>query len=228
MTSSSDEAKALQAWLYEVHPGRPASFYSLIEVYCQLALSGSKRMTLVSQGDRARFRSRHIQEVLSPSVVDLPGPGSVVWDVGSGAGLPGIPLAIARPDISVLLVEPRNRRASFLERAVFALKLPNARVAPCALSQVEVNEGAVDLFFSRALAWNLEMIASAEHAGTASAAIARFGGKDVVPGVDVLPLCQAPHRGLQVWPRQAWISLASHQDASQGPDLLCTDSGDED
>jgi len=54
-------------------------------------------------------------------------PGAVV-DLGSGAGFPGIPLAICRPDTPVVLVEERRRKASFLETAVAELGLRNARV----------------------------------------------------------------------------------------------------
>ena len=49
-------------------------------------------------------------------------------DVGSGAGLPGIPLAILRPDLTVRLVEPLLRRATFLTEVVAALGLANVEV----------------------------------------------------------------------------------------------------
>lgn len=49
-------------------------------------------------------------------------------DVGSGGGFPGIPLAIARPDVSFCLLEPRRKRASFLRVAVQELDLANVRV----------------------------------------------------------------------------------------------------
>ena len=49
-------------------------------------------------------------------------------DVGSGAGFPGVPLAIARPDASVTLLEPRKKRAAFLRHVLEALSLPNAEV----------------------------------------------------------------------------------------------------
>jgi 16S rRNA (guanine527-N7)-methyltransferase len=51
-----------------------------------------------------------------------------VLDVGSGAGLPAIPIAIKRPDIQITLCEIRSKRAAFLERAVSSLKLSNAKV----------------------------------------------------------------------------------------------------
>ena len=55
-------------------------------------------------------------------------PNTAVLDVGSGAGLPAIPIAIMRPDIQITLCEIRNKRAAFLERVVSGLQLKNCRV----------------------------------------------------------------------------------------------------
>lgn len=56
------------------------------------------------------------------------GPELDVCDVGSGAGLPGVVLALARPDLQVTLVEPLLRRTTFLEEVVAELELPNVEV----------------------------------------------------------------------------------------------------
>ena len=61
--------------------------------------------------------------------------GAAVADVGSGAGLPGLVLAIARPDLRVTLVEPLLRRTRFLEEAVAVLGLEE---------QVEVRRGRAE------------------------------------------------------------------------------------
>jgi len=55
-------------------------------------------------------------------------PGWRVLDLGSGVGLPGLPIAIWRPDLTVVLCEVRQRRAAFLELAVGVLKLQNVTV----------------------------------------------------------------------------------------------------
>ncbi len=55
-------------------------------------------------------------------------PNATVLDVGSGAGLPAIPIAIMRPDIQITLCEIRQKRAAFLERVVSSLQLKNSRV----------------------------------------------------------------------------------------------------
>ena len=54
--------------------------------------------------------------------------GERVVDIGSGAGFPGLPLAIARPDLSVTLVEPRQKKAAFLRHCIRELALGNATV----------------------------------------------------------------------------------------------------
>jgi 16S rRNA (guanine527-N7)-methyltransferase len=55
-------------------------------------------------------------------------PNAKVLDVGSGAGLPAIPIAIMRPDIQITLCEIRSKRAAFLERVVSSLQLTNSNV----------------------------------------------------------------------------------------------------
>jgi 16S rRNA (guanine527-N7)-methyltransferase len=59
-----------------------------------------------------------------------------VIDIGSGAGFPGLPIAILRPDLSVVLLEPRGKRAAFLRHVVRALKLPNATVLEARIQEV--------------------------------------------------------------------------------------------
>jgi 16S rRNA (guanine527-N7)-methyltransferase len=63
--------------------------------------------------------------------------GARVVDIGSGAGLPGIPLAIARPDIFVTLLEPREKRASFLQHAIRKVPVENARVEKARSSELD-------------------------------------------------------------------------------------------
>ena len=94
-----------------------------LDRYCELVRKWSDRIDLVAEGDLRRFRSRHVDDSLRalPLLESLP-PGPVV-DVGAGAGLPGIPLAIACPGRLVRLIEPRLKRAAFLEEVVRELDL---------------------------------------------------------------------------------------------------------
>ncbi len=70
-------------------------------------------------------------------------------DVGSGAGLPGLVWAIARPDLSVTLVEPLLRRTTFLEEAVAELDLANVTVLRARAEEVEAT---FDVVTARAVA----------------------------------------------------------------------------
>lgn len=76
------------------------------------------------EGDK--LWSRHVSNSLA--LVDLLGDGIDVADVGSGAGLPGIPVAIVRPDLFMTLLEPLLRRVTFLNETVEELGLRNVRV----------------------------------------------------------------------------------------------------
>ena len=85
-----------------------------------LATDGTTR-GLIGPREVDRLWSRHV--VNSVGVANLIPQGVSVLDVGSGAGLPGIPLALARPDLSITLLEPLLRRSTFLSEVVEALDL---------------------------------------------------------------------------------------------------------
>jgi 16S rRNA (guanine527-N7)-methyltransferase len=91
--------------------------------YAALVRRWAPRLDLVSPGDLARFEERHIRDSLraAPLLDGLPAGPAV--DVGSGAGLPGIPLALAARARPWRLLEPRIRRAAFLEECVRVLEL---------------------------------------------------------------------------------------------------------
>jgi 16S rRNA (guanine527-N7)-methyltransferase len=93
----------------------------LAEAYAELLASDGVIRGLIGPREAPRMWDRHL---LNCAVVaELIPSGAVVADVGSGAGLPGIVLAVARPDLSVVLVEPLARRTAFLIEAVSALGL---------------------------------------------------------------------------------------------------------
>jgi 16S rRNA (guanine527-N7)-methyltransferase len=75
--------------------------------------------------------------------------GARLLDIGSGAGLPGLPLAIVRPDLAVTLLEPRGKRAAFLRHAVRAVPVQNAQVLEERVEKLAV--AAYDVATVRAL-----------------------------------------------------------------------------
>jgi 16S rRNA (guanine527-N7)-methyltransferase len=84
-----------------------------------------EELGLIGPLELPRLWTRHILN--SVLVAPLLSPG-VVGDIGSGAGLPGIVLAIARPDVSFVLIEPMERRVDWLTRESAELGLENVRV----------------------------------------------------------------------------------------------------
>lgn len=103
--------------------------------YGRLLHAKSASLALVAKGDRNEIFTRHVQDSLNPvSLLDRP-PASVL-DIGSGGGLPGIPLAIAWPGTDVVLLESRERKAGFLEQTVRALELRRVEVICARLEDV--------------------------------------------------------------------------------------------
>lgn len=77
--------------------------------------------------------------------------GGKLADLGTGAGLPGIPLAIANPALQVTLVESNGKKTRFLREVVRTLPLPNARVAQSRIEALD-EPGTYDAIVARALA----------------------------------------------------------------------------
>jgi 16S rRNA (guanine527-N7)-methyltransferase len=113
-----------------------------------LAGAGIER-GLIGPREVARLWERHLLNCAA--VADLVPSGTTVCDLGSGAGLPGIPLAIRRPDLQVTLLEPLLRRTRFLDEVVEALALPNVQVRRGRAEEL-VGSALFDVVTSRAVA----------------------------------------------------------------------------
>lgn len=92
-----------------------------IESYVSLLGTTGVEWGLIGPREVPRLWERHVLN--SVAIAGLIASGATVADVGSGAGLPGIPLAVLRPDLDVVLLEPKVRRADFLDQAVAELGL---------------------------------------------------------------------------------------------------------
>ena len=89
--------------------------------YAEILSTAGVERGLLGPREVGRIWDRHILN--SAAIAELLHPGERVIDIGSGAGLPGIPLAIARPDLDVVLLEPLLRRSEFLNEVVGELGL---------------------------------------------------------------------------------------------------------
>ena len=90
--------------------------------YAQILQSWGIERGLIGPREGERIWERHISNCL-PITTLIPR-GVAVIDIGSGAGLPGIVIALARPDLEVTLIEPLQRRVDFLNEVVSQLELP--------------------------------------------------------------------------------------------------------
>ncbi len=97
--------------------------------YLARLIATSERMNLTAIVEPADAWSRHALDALAivREVADVPA-GATLVDVGSGGGVPGVPLAIARPDLRVVLVEATQKKATFLASVATSLGLSNVRV----------------------------------------------------------------------------------------------------
>jgi 16S rRNA (guanine527-N7)-methyltransferase len=123
---------------------------SAVRCYADALASAGVHRGLIGPREAGRLWSRHLLNcaVLAPL---LPA-GCRVVDIGSGAGLPGIPLAIARPDCRFDLLEPLERRCAFLTEVVTDLGLQNCRVVRGRAEQLVAACGGADVVTARAVA----------------------------------------------------------------------------
>jgi 16S rRNA (guanine527-N7)-methyltransferase len=104
----------------------PADRLPLLEAYAGLLASEGVVRGLIGPREVPRLWDRHLVNcgLLAPLVPE----GATVADLGSGAGLPGLVLALARPDLEVTLIEPMARRTAFLTEAVARLGVERVEV----------------------------------------------------------------------------------------------------
>lgn len=95
--------------------------------YAELIRKWNPRINLIAPGTVDQIETRHLADSLQ--LVQASHSARTGWaDLGSGGGLPGLVVAIARPDLSVSLVESDQRKATFLRTVVRELSLPNVTV----------------------------------------------------------------------------------------------------
>lgn len=164
-------------------------------VYAELLADAGVERGLIGPREVPRLWDRHLVNCgrLGPEL----SAGDRVADVGSGAGLPGLVLAILRPDVEVTLIEPMLRRTTFLTEAVEALGLTNTTVRRDRAEATRDLAGTFDVVMARAVApleklagWTAPLLrvggrllalkgsSAAEELDAARAALARLGVAD--------------------------------------------------
>lgn len=127
--------------------------------YLALLVRWNATYNLTAIRDPREMVSKHLLDSLAMAAHVADG---TLADLGTGPGLPGIPLAIARPGLRVTLVESNGKKARFLRAAVRELGLPNAEVAESRIEALD-RPGAFDQITARALATLPQIIAFGGH-----------------------------------------------------------------
>jgi 16S rRNA (guanine527-N7)-methyltransferase len=147
----STERKELEAGLEAL--GLDRALAEPLLAYLALLLRWNAAYNLTAIRDPREMVSKHLLDSLAMHAATAPlaAAGGSLADLGTGAGFPGIPLAIAQPGLQVALVESNGKKARFLREAVRSLGLANAKAVESRIEAVDA-PGAFDAITARALA----------------------------------------------------------------------------
>ena len=187
-----------ECWQRQLAAGLEAMRLQLEQAQRQTLLD---YLALLAKWNRAynltavRNPAEAVSRQLLDSLVVLPLlTGSRILDLGSGAGLPGIPLAIARPDIRVTLLDANRKKCRFMEQAKLELAIPNIEVV-CVRVEHYRPEAGFELILSRAFASLPDMVAQASRLLVPDGAMLALKGK--LPRAEISQLEQRG-MGLQI------------------------------
>ena len=113
--SVSSEGVSRETLIAKYFPGQEGS----IQAFTEFLTGAGIERGLIGPREGERIWDRHIFNCLP--IIQLIPNGASLFDIGSGAGLPGIVIALARPDLQITLIEPLERRVEFLNEAVAAI-----------------------------------------------------------------------------------------------------------
>ncbi len=99
-----------------------------LEIYLRLLLEWNTKMDLTAVEEEADLTDRHFMDCLTVLRTDLVPQGASFIDVGTGAGFPGMVLAMARPDLHVVLMDAQRKRLKFLEAVAAETGTGNAEI----------------------------------------------------------------------------------------------------
>lgn len=145
MTAGQPDYPAFAAACRQLGIEITESQFQALLTYQTLLLDWNKKINLISRRDTERILTYHLIDSLAASRL-IP-EKAVCADIGTGAGLPGIPLAIVRPDLQLVLIESIQKKCRFLEAACARLELTNTRIY-CARSE-ELPPLDCDILLSR-------------------------------------------------------------------------------
>jgi len=162
--------------------------FGLLVKYIELLETWHKKTNLVSTNDLPRIVGKHIRESLEILHHHLLAEQQTIIDAGSGAGFPGIPVAILYPDIRMTLVDSRKVKTLFLQEAVEALELKNVSVVCQRLEKLALphNQNSCDLVLARAVAHLQDLWLWIEPLLKPGGALVAFKGGDLAKEISAL------------------------------------------
>lgn len=181
-----DIAPTLDAGLREL--GLPASLATPLLDYLALLVRWNATYNLTAVRDARGMVTKHLLDSLAmhAHVADIAARGGALADLGTGAGLPGIPLAVAYPALRVTLVESAGKKARFMREAIRTLGLANARVVEGRIEAVD-EAGAFDAITARALATLPLLVELGGHLLKPDGVLLAMKGVDPVDEIAALP-----------------------------------------
>ncbi len=176
-------AEAVAARLGGAGLDLPADRHQALAGYIALLQRWNRVYNLTGVRDPAVMVGRHLLESLALTFLLR---GHRIADVGSGAGLPGIPLAIAEPERHFTLIESRAKRVHFLRHVIGELQLGNATVAHCRVEDFAA-DAPFDTVLARAVVGPAQLATMTRHVTRAGSILLLLTAAHVVQGLSALP-----------------------------------------
>ena len=167
--------EVLRRGLEQLGAPDPGAAQALLDRYLDELQRWNERFGLVGTVDRGELVVRHVLDSLGPwrLVSELAGNGRIL-DVGSGAGFPGLPLAILLPNLSITLLERSKRRSAFLKTCCLLLGLRRVTVVEAGLLDAA---GAFDVLTFRAVFPLQRFVAELERSRVETRAVVAYKGR---------------------------------------------------
>lgn len=127
-----------------------ADMLSKLSAFCDMVLETNKKFNLTAITEEEAFAVKHFADSLS-GAGEIPA-GATVCDIGAGAGFPSVPLAIARPDITVTALDSTAKKMDFVQTCAGALGITNIKCVTGRAEECTALRGTFDAVMARAVA----------------------------------------------------------------------------
>ncbi len=153
-------AEKLRSGLAEMQISATGEQTNQLHTYLELLVKWNQAYNLTAISDPTKMVSYHVLDSLS--LFDLIENHASCLDVGTGAGLPGIPLAIMRPETHWVLLDSNGKKTRFVQQVIASCRLSNVKVVQSRVQDYHA-DSLFDIIVSRAYASVEDFIASVNH-----------------------------------------------------------------